>query len=1330
MKKVIKLGFLILVSACVLAVVVQGMNLAPRKAHAGIVGSGTEASPYLITSVQDFSDLMPLMTVQGTIATPWYFRIENNINMNGLVSSIPTLANHIVVDGQGYVLSNLNSSLFGNVIGPNTVIKNISFTGTGNIARNFCGILDNVHHTSGIVMNLNATSVGGLVNFSKDATFRYCSNNANVQRSSGSAADVNGGIIGVANGNLRMIRTTNSGQILTMGTVEASGGLVGKIANNDGETATIELCENKASGLVNGQRSGGLVGKKEGAGKLEIKESLNLANIFNRSDPPAECAGILAYATGGSVTIESCYNRGTVRIGEAPSNLSGVTMTSNSSGIFSTNSGATVSIKGCYSAPVTVASTAVNYPISFATSGVTASSNFALSGTYTTLGNCTQVIQADLRNISTVNSMNGVLALDAYRLPGSDSINDGYPVHIGLTTTTYIFDANGGLINGAETSKRLNSFAPGHDDIVSVTRKGFDFKGWNTNAQATSTSPYTYLNYWDVPLGESYYAVWQATPYTVSFTDSVSGNQQYALLDENNLAIFPQTVIIGQKVYLQTWLTSMGSWHFIDWEIKNDAGVFVNAPGIRKQEIGLENLELFESGASLIDETFLDNYAIGGIIAFRGVYSSIIPLNLYIQTDNPSWGTVKVDGVPFGLPQPPKKLVPPVSVNTLIYAEPKEHYRFVEFKIGMHGGPLTSYAGTATGSGYSHTIPSTAFTNDLDCQVVFAPIAYNIVVTARNAADNSLISGSAAALLVKGTAPATVSLGGPTFSGITLASSAEYKLINESQNNIKILNYPNSIDPEFKGDPYDKRWALGGVVNIPINASFLSNYWNPSTNTIEIIAIYTKLVRLEINVTEPDDVGEIGNVILFVRDGSFQDTRELTGFNGMSYGYGSNVAMEINPFPKASVVSIYKSDSHGVQKIFDVATDSGGPPDTVNFTLTEDVSYAVKFGLCSYTMEVVVTDANGDRYYEGQEITKSFNLDIYTQFNQWRGEGLAEGDIISIEKGTGWENEWGFVEWRLVYTTDAGTGETDFEVLEPDALSGNLVGDYAIKLDDNPSGFAKTFLTESTHFVIEARFKKRFSLNVQIQIANSIRDADSNVATVTGSDGALKPSYEKDKSVLVKIEVKQFYEFIGISGLHENDETETVSYKGLVGKTKLYEVTVTMDENRSLTINVKPEETIIDNSKDTATNGKIDLLTTHVGIGKDVAIQFTVNFGFQRSSWEINGESIDKIKENYGSDGITDIKISGNTITLTVGPKWLEKWGGELNSNVKTELNTFIIVAIIIAALLIPALIIGIIMMIRANKRRKAEYLVALKKMKEAKARFGHVDLIKRLREE
>jgi len=38
--------------------------------------------------------------------------------------------------------------------------------------------------------------------------------------------------------------------------------------------------------------------------------------------------------------------------------------------------------------------------------------------------------------------------------------------------------------------------------------------------------------------------------------------------------------------------------------------------------------------------------------------------------------------------------------------------------------------------------------------------------------------------------------------------------------------------------------------------------------------------------------------------------------------------------------------------------------------------------------------------------------------------------------------------------------------------------------------------------------------------------------------------------------------------------------------------------------------------------------------------------------------------------------------------------------------------------------------MIRANKKRKAEYLIALQKMKVAKARFGHADLLKNLKEE
>jgi len=324
---------------------------------------GSFENPFEIKDFAELENAMSSMRSAGTVTSVKHFEIKNDITIQSFQIGIErNLANNIVLsgaqvpDGQGGTrnirLSELHTSLFHRVIGPNTVIKNIDFTGSGNIAREFSGIMDNVHNISttgsrsGQVAEITALgALGGIVDVSHNATFRRCSNSANVLLSTGGAgaSPVNGGIIGEARGNLHMTNTRNTGLIETFqADIEATGGLVGRVTNNTNETAVIELSHNgditapnhATRGQINGRRSGGLVGKKEGNGDLIIRESANYGWIRNRDTARPESAGILAWATGGEVRIESCYNRGNVVTGTSATATTATLRTSGSAGIF------------------------------------------------------------------------------------------------------------------------------------------------------------------------------------------------------------------------------------------------------------------------------------------------------------------------------------------------------------------------------------------------------------------------------------------------------------------------------------------------------------------------------------------------------------------------------------------------------------------------------------------------------------------------------------------------------------------------------------------------------------------------------------------------------------------------------------------------------------------------------------------------------------------------------------------------------------------------------------------------------------------------------------
>jgi len=124
---------------------------------------------------------------------------------------------------------------------------------------------------------------------------------------------------------------------------------------------------------------------------------------------------------------------------------------------------------------------------------------------------------------------------------------------------------------------------------------------------------------------------------------------------------------------------------------------------------------------------------------------------------------------------------------------------------------------------------------------------------------------------------------------------------------------------------------------------------------------------------------------------------------------------------------------------------------------------------------------------------------------------------------------------------------------------------------------------------------------------------------------------------------------------------------------------------------------------------------------------------------------LDVIKENapktlvawtdisdFNSENINmKIITYGACFIFIVNDKWLEdpNNSGKINSVVGTELNTFLVIGSIAVLSVVAALGVGTVFMIRANKKRKEEYALALQKMKTAKIRMGTADLIKNLKE-
>lgn len=1335
-KRMLKVCFIVLASILVFTagfgLLLKGKSLRTQ-VHAATItgndgdGNGSAATPYLIGSRDKFIEFAPEFARQGTVTNPRHFAIINDIDMAGFIHPNATLGNHVILDGQGFAVSNLSSSLFNTVQGPNSVIKNLNFSGdpnlgSGNIAYNFSGTLDNVHNVDGNV--LFTTSAGGLVNYSENATFRYCSNSARVRRSpGGNTADVNGGIIGWAQGSLHIAHTFNSGDVVTMGTAEASGGLVGKITNSGSDIAIIELSANE--GFINGNRSAGLVGKKEGSGSLVIRESYNNGTISNRSNNP-EAAGILALAehTGPAVSnqiqIISCYNTGTVSNTVTSTTATGY---AGPSGIFSKNSNAAVTIQNTYN--IGSVRNAIYHTITNnAVNGITSERNYVRQGANmitSALGH-NVTVRSDMATSGFVSVINGSLVPEAFR--HDPLLNGGYPVLVGLTTTNFIFDLNGGTINSDPGPIRLSQSEVTISAIDSdlIVRVGFDFRGWNTNAQAAVINGIlpdgTIENHTDVlnvtPLrSTTYYAVWEPRYYAIN-VESIGG--QYSNANDEILGVITN-ITIGQNVYLQTGLSSANpNTYFDGWLVQKNNGDWEEfLYGVRpllSPEVLVgsvtwhypEQLQLYVNGESLITEEFISKYAHNEGIYFRGVYKSgtALRLNLDTPSGQRNFGTLKVNNV---IESFPKNVTFQAADTVKISVSPNIHYSFEMFKTR----PLGSTAGwdyvddiEIIGGDYIYTIKDFAGAVGLEVQAVFKPISYRITVKAQTVSGENITDTDVLSTLISDTSVHNVSLG-ESLSGIKLNSAGNYRLVHESRDNIKI-QYQRTGDYAVLGN-YALRTANGGLISLPITTQFLADFWhtgwNPddSSKSIEVIAIFIKLVQFDIQVND----SYLGVVSVAVRGLTPQNMPNVTSFDG-SFATGSTITVYLLPLHDARVIKI-EDTLNPLSPISYSKTENPSvpPPRIITFTLAQASSIVVTFEKLEYSFKLAIVDNNSNN---AAGLPTTPRVMVGSTIVGWELEDLGLDTVITITKGAFDANEWRFVGWYIMF----GDGQEEYQRGNPGDNYDLTLG-HAIIIDNE---FVEKYLSESIHILIEARFAKVFNVDINLMHANS--------GTI---EGITLGRTRHDAATPLKIFFAPniYYRFAGIDGLKSFEQIDFTENS----------VTIYVIEYRDLKIIFVPIKNSIESKNKLPNNGKIEIRADNdktLGIGDTVALQYRPGIGFERAGWTINNISVNDLRTTYPG---SKAKISGNTVSFIVTPDWFNDWADgdiiHLDSSVKTRVNTFLIIGISAIAILVPALGVGVVLLILANKRRKAEYALALQKMKAGKAMLGHADLIKSLKE-
>lgn len=263
-------------------------------------GSGTQASPYLITSVADVVHLAEKCNSQTSSSNNGhykgkYFKLTADIDMSS------------VTDFYGIATALLKNStsttvyyFSGNFDGDGHTIKNMKIKGqlwkddgsintstSANGSRRYCGFFG-VLKDGAVVKNLNI-----------DASCEVeCYEQA-------------GGIAGYVDKNVTIENCTNAGKVRTY--YEYSGGIVGYLYGSSTGYSYVKNCRNTGEVSTANQGAGGIVGRGQ---YCEITDCANTGDVLGYLFNPARTtvskvagiAGTLSYSN-----VLDCFNSGTVK---------------------------------------------------------------------------------------------------------------------------------------------------------------------------------------------------------------------------------------------------------------------------------------------------------------------------------------------------------------------------------------------------------------------------------------------------------------------------------------------------------------------------------------------------------------------------------------------------------------------------------------------------------------------------------------------------------------------------------------------------------------------------------------------------------------------------------------------------------------------------------------------------------------------------------------------------------------------------------------------------------------------------------------------------------
>lgn len=292
-------------------------------------GSGTEESPYLLSTATDIEDLSAAVE-EGFTYENKFFSMTQDIDMTDVTGMHP-IGNNFGSDGTN--VKPFSGTFDGN--GHTISHLTLSFTGKDYIGVALFGVTQNatIKNLTLDESTISADAVtAGIAAAMMGGTITNCHVGAGVQVTSRLQAYAGGVACGVLSSPVAISDCSSRATVSC-----PSMGVAGILANNGVAGSTIERCVNYGALSADMGTCGGIVGIVEGDGTLTVEDCANFGNI----DTPENAGGIAGLMSPdgfGSLTIKNSYSSATV---SATSNVHPITLTH-------TGDYTTINIDNCY----------------------------------------------------------------------------------------------------------------------------------------------------------------------------------------------------------------------------------------------------------------------------------------------------------------------------------------------------------------------------------------------------------------------------------------------------------------------------------------------------------------------------------------------------------------------------------------------------------------------------------------------------------------------------------------------------------------------------------------------------------------------------------------------------------------------------------------------------------------------------------------------------------------------------------------------------------------------------------------------------------------------